>query len=222
MKNRSISFEYEQKIWDAENTFYLKSKTSRIAKFIYHYEIYKKIINIPGDVLEFGVFKGASFSRLLAFRKILENDDSRKIIGFDDFGNFTTKGNKEDILFAKKFTKTLGPGTNYNTLKNIFIKNGYSNFELVKGDVVKTLPNYLKQNSGSKISLLHLDLDIYRPTKFALNKLYNKISKDGIILIDDYGEILGATKAIDEFFSKKNFKIEKMTFYKRPSYIIKK
>lgn len=222
MNDRSISFEYEKKIWDAENTFYLQSKPSRIAKFLYHYEIYKKILNIPGDVLEFGVFKGASFSRLLSFRKILENDDSRKIIGFDDFGTFTAKGKKEDILFAKKFKKTLGLGTSDVQLKNNFINNGYTNFQLIKGDVVKTLPKFLKKNSGAKISLLHLDLDVYRPTKFVLSKLYKKMSKGGIILIDDYAEIAGATDAVDEFFSKKNFKIEKMRFYKRPSYIVTK
>ena len=201
MNDRSISFEYEKKIWDAENTFYLQSKPSRIAKFLYHYEIYKKILNIPGDVLEFGVFKGASFSRLLSFRKILENDDSRKIIGFDDFGTFTAKGKKEDILFAKKFQKTLGLGTSDVQLKNNFINNGYTNFQLIKGDVVKTLPKFLKKNSGAKISLLHLDLDVYRPTKFVLSKLYKKMSKGGIILIDDYAEIAGATDAVDEFFS---------------------
>ena len=72
MINRSISFVQDKKIWDAENIFYLNANTSRISKFVYHYEIYKKIIDIPGDILEFGVFKGASFSKLLAFRKILE------------------------------------------------------------------------------------------------------------------------------------------------------
>ena len=44
MKNRSISLEHEKKVWDAENLFYLNAKTSRLGKFIYHYEIYKKII----------------------------------------------------------------------------------------------------------------------------------------------------------------------------------
>ena len=220
MNNRSMSSDFEKNIWDAENTFYLNSKPSRIAKFMYHYEIYKKIISIPGDVLEFGVFKGASFSRFLSFRKILENDDSRIIIGFDDFGSFTAKGNKEDVSFAKSFTKTLGPGANDVKLKENFKKNGYTNFEFIKGDVVKTLPSYLKENSGAKIALLHLDLDVYRPTKFVLNKLYKKMSRGGIILIDDYSEIEGATKAVDEFLSNKSVKIEKMTFYKRPSYIV--
>ena len=219
MSNRSISFVQDKKVWDAENVFYLNSKTSRISKFIYHYEIYKKIIDIPGDILEFGVFKGASFSKLLAFRKILENQDSRKIVGFDDFGSFTAKGSKEDKQFAKEFNKVLGKGANKEVLEKILKKNGHWNFELIKGDVVKTLPVYLNKNKGFKIALLHLDLDILRPTKFVLEKLFSRMQKNGIILLDDYGEIYGATKAVDDFFKNKKLKIEKLTYYKRPSFI---
>ena len=69
MINRSISFVQDKNLGCREY-FYLNANTSRISKFVYHYEIYKKIIDIPGDILEFGVFKGASFSKLLAFRKI--------------------------------------------------------------------------------------------------------------------------------------------------------
>ena len=50
-------------------------------------------------------------------------------------------------------------------------KKSKANSPLIKGDVVKTLPVYLNNNKGFKISLLHLDLDIFRPTKFVLEKL---------------------------------------------------
>ena len=123
MSNRSISFVQDKKIWDAENVFYLNAKTSRISKFVYHYEIYKKIIDIPGDILEFGVFKGASFSKLLAFRKILENQDSRKIVGFDDFGSFTVKGTKEDKQFARDYIKNFGKGVNADSFLYKLIKD---------------------------------------------------------------------------------------------------
>ena len=219
MADRSISYEHDKKVWEAQNVFYLNAKTSRISKFVYHYEIYKKIIDIPGDILEFGVFKGASFSRLLAFRKILENQDSRKIVGFDDFGSFTVKGSKEDKQFAKEFNKVLGKGANKEVLEKKLKKNGHKNFELIKGDVVKTLPVYLNKNKGFKISLLHLDLDILRPTKFVLEQLFRRMQKNGIILLDDYAEIYGATKAVDDFFKNKKLKIEKLTYYKRPSFI---
>ena len=73
-----------------------------------------------------------------------------------------------------------------------------------------------------KISLLHLDLDIFRPTLFVLEKLFDKVVKGGIILLDDYAEISGATEAVDKFLKNKNYKIEKLQYYKRPSFIIKK
>ncbi len=220
--NYSLKNKSKKEIWEAENIFYLKSDFSRISKFIYHFEIYKKILELPGHVLEFGVFKGASFSKFLSFRKILENENSRKIIGFDDFGKFTTKGKKEDKIFAKKFIKDVGFGIKKNELENILINNKHSNFELIEGDVVKTLPVFLKKNKHMKIALLHLDLDIFRPTLFVLNKLFNKVVKGGIVLLDDYAEISGATEAVDKFLYKKNYKIEKLKYYKRPSFIIKK
>ena len=45
-------------------------------------------------------------------------------------------------------------------------------------------------------------MDIYEPTKFALEKLFKKMSPNGIILIDDYSTVEGATKAVDEFLKK--------------------
>ncbi len=211
-----------QEVWEAENLFYLKSDFSRIAKFIYHYEIYKLILELPGDILEFGVFKGASLAKFLSFRKILENEQSRKIIGFDDFGIFTSKGKKEDKLFAKKFIGLVGSGISKDELEEIFINNKNSNFDLIEGDVVKTLPLFLKKNKHIKISLLHLDLDVFRPTLFVLEKLFDKVVKGGIILLDDYAQISGATEAVDIFLKNKNYKIEKLQYYSRPSFIIKK
>ena len=58
--------------------------------------------------LEF--LKEPHFQNFYLLEKFLENENSRKIIGFDDFGKFTTKGKKEDKIFAKKFIKDVGFG----------------------------------------------------------------------------------------------------------------
>ena len=70
--------------------------------------------------------------------------------------------------------------------------------------------------------MLHLDLDIYEPTKFVLEILYEKISKNGIILIDDYTHIKGATLAVDEFLKEKKLKIHRVSKNGRPFFIQKK
>ena len=209
-------------IWNSENIYHLKTDTSRISKLIYHYEIYKKIISLPGDVVECGVFKGISLTRFLTFREILEYNNSRKIYGFDVFGKFPKPKNQGDKSFLKRWEKNAGDGIDAQELNNFLLEKKFLNFELVKGDVKKTIPNLIKQQPHLKISLLHLDMDIYEPTKFVLNKLFSYVVKGGIILIDDYNSVFGATKATDEFLNlNKNLEIKKLNFYKVPSYIIK-
>ena len=72
-----------------------------------------------------------------------------------------------------------------------------------------------------KISLLHLDLDVYEPTRFVLDALYKNISKNGIILLDDYTHIKGATLAVDEFIKKNKLKVYKVSKNGRSYYIQK-
>lgn len=221
-KNTFSKFKDKQ-IWDAENIFYLKSQTERISKLLYQYELYKKIIDVPGDIIECGVYKGVSLIRLLTFRDVLENYNARKVYGFDVFGKFpTTHLRSSDKKFVKLFEQAGGHGIHIQELDNLLKEKNFNNYELVKGKVEKTLPIYCKKNSGNKIALLHIDLDVYQPTKFVLNYLYKKISKGGMILIDDYNQVDGANKAVDEFLmSNKNLKLKKLNFLYAPSYIIK-
>jgi len=211
----------DAEIWNAENIYHLKTDISRIAQILYHYEIYKKIINIPGCIIECGVFKGNSLTRFLTYRSILENNFSRDVFGFDIFGKFPTVKNTNDKNFIKKWEKEANNGISVEELEDNLKKKKFTNFSLIKGNLFKTISKFLKQNPNIKIALLHLDLDTYKPTKYALDKFSKMMTKGGIILIDDYSTVYGATKAIDEFLKKNNkFKIEKLTFFKKPSFII--
>ena len=132
--------------WDAENSFFQNSHISRISKLIYQYEIYKMIINLPGDVLEFGVFKGSSLIKFLTFREILENNFSRKFYAFDAFGKFPkTNTKKFDKIFINKFENEAGVGLKIEKLNNILVKKSFKNFNLIKGDIQKTSNNFLKK-----------------------------------------------------------------------------
>ena len=78
--------------FDYENGFALTSAPYRMGNILAHYELYKKILHVPGDVIELGVFKGNSLIQFATFRHLLENDKSRKIVGFDAFGDFPAQG----------------------------------------------------------------------------------------------------------------------------------
>ena len=98
-----------------------------------------------------------------------------------------------------------------------------SRFEFVKGDVVKTSKKYVKKNYGFKISLLHLDLDTYSGTKSALINFFPKLSKGGIVILDEYGNRgWGETEAVDEFLKDKKHKVNLLDNTESPTgYIIK-
>lgn len=207
--------------WDYENGFYLTSPVNRMGKQLAQYELYKKIVNIPGEVLEFGVYKGASIIRFATYRELLENTYSRKIIGFDIFGEFPKTDNDDDNKFIQRFEEQGGNGISKEALEDFIKHKNINNIELIKGNVFDTLDEFLEKNKQIKISLLHLDLDVYKPTKFILEKLYERMVPGGIIVFDDYGTVKGATDAIDEFLKEKNKKIEKLSLCYIPSFIVK-
>ena len=217
VKNYSLSEVVAlSKIYESENIFYLKSHTNRLRKALFHYEIYKKISNISGDIFEFGVFRGCSLIRFATYRDLFRKNFKSKIYGFDDFGKFYQQSRKKDKIFIKRWKRDLqtnsksDSGISVKELKLIIKKKKFKNVHLVKGNILKTLPKFLKYNKNLKISLLHLDIDVYEPTFFTLEKLYNKVQKGGIILIDDYGVANGVTRAVNKFKKIKKIKTEKL------------
>lgn len=210
----------QETVWDAENTFYMRSHPSRLAKLLAHYEIYKMIVDIPGDVLELGVYKGASLSRFATFRQILENDFSRTIYGLDTFGAFP-KSNIEgsaDLQFIEEFEDEGGEGISDDDLSSLIREKNIQNVHLIKGNVFDTIPDLKKEKPSLKISLLHLDMDVYEPTSFALRELIPNMVRGGIVLFDDYSTVEGATRAGDEIARELGVQFTKLSNYSVPSF----
>jgi len=211
------------KKYEHENNFYLSCDNARIGKLIAHYELYKMVLDIPGQIVEAGVFKGASFARFAAFRTLLETNFSKKIIGFDMFGEFPETDYELDKNYRENFINTAGSKSisEDQLLEILNYKKCNDNIELIAGNILTTVPNYIEENPNLKISLLHIDVDIYEPTVVLLENLYPLLSKGGVLILDDYGFFPGETKAVDEYFKGKDVEIRKFPFSHTPAYIIK-
>lgn len=164
--------------------------------------------NIQGSIVECGVWKGGS---MMAVAKTLlsMNANDRDLYLFDTFTGMT-RPSKVDVgvgtdekavdIFNKE--KTGEDTSNWirasiNEVKKNFINLGYNQKKIhfVEGKVEETIP----KNSPNKISLLRLDTDWYESTKHELIHLFPKLSKGGIIIIDDYDDWEGCRKAVDEY-----------------------
>lgn len=168
---------------------------------------------IEGDFVECGVWRGGNS---IAMKFLIEQyKSSKKVFLFDTFGGMTKPTNDDtritDNTDAFEKYNDLNKDTHnewcFSPLEEVqenFIKTGLNleNLVFVKGPVESTLNE--NKNLPKKISLLRLDTDWYESTKIGVEKLFPLISKNGILLLDDYGHWGGAKKAIDQYFNKNN------------------
>jgi hypothetical protein len=207
-----------------EEGFYLTSNITRLGKLITHYELYKMITSLPGDVIECGVFKAATFMQWLTFRTLLENPYSREIIGFDTFTRFPDATSEADAQARAEFVAYAGEySISQEDLARSCALKGFINYTLVPGDICTTVPEYVAKNIQRRIALLHIDTDLYDPAKTILEHLYPQVVRGGVVVLDDYGTFPGGTQAVDEFLEKHDVCLSKMplshwipSFFKKP------
>ena len=100
-----------------------------------------------------------------------------------------------------------------------------NNCILVKGDVEESIPVFLENNPGFRISLLYIDADLERPTYVSLNLLWDRIVTGGIVIFDEFefhkfSESCGFDKFIKE--RKIACDIKSTNFMSPTAYLIKK
>jgi hypothetical protein len=153
----------------------------------------------------------------------LENAYSRKIIAFDIFGKFPDANFEKDIVFRNKFVEEAGEHSISDLeLMAIYTKLGLSeNIRLVPGDIAETIPKFVLENPQIRIALLHVDVDLYEPTKVVLENLYPMVVKGGVIILDDYGAFPGANQAIEEYFNDLPVRLQKLPYSNAISFLQK-
>jgi len=186
-----------------------------LTRFLSHYELFKNVIDLPGSIVEIGVFRGRTmFSWSHFMETFCPGDRRRMVYGFDHFKGLTDFDDKQDGAFNKQNDKVVGGWQStedeVRSLMDLHMLDqilpGYARCELISGDVFETIPKFLAAHPGLKISLLHMDIDLYRPTLFVLEQLYPLVVTGGVVCFDEYGvePWQGETNAADEFFSKFN------------------
>tara|TARA_B100000029_G_scaffold510886_1_gene603491 strand:+ start:1433 stop:2194 length:762 start_codon:yes stop_codon:yes gene_type:complete len=165
---------------------------------------------IPGDIIQCGVGQGGSVMTIAQTLVDLGNYE-KNIFLYDTFEGFP-EPTKDDINFRNEQASTIkqreldkgvtwGLVANMEQVKENVFSTKYSKekFNFIKGKVENTIPTQIPE----QISILHLDTDFYESTKHELIHLYPRLSKNGILIIDDYGHWSGSKKAVDEYFKDK-------------------
>jgi hypothetical protein len=206
-----------------ENAFYQSCSVQRISKILAHYELYKLVSDLPGALVECGVFKGCSLLRFAAFRELFESPGSRRLVPFDTFGSFPEAKFPGDEAVRARFVEAAGDqSVSQEQLLSLLAHKGVDQrVELVAGDLRETLPDYVVAHPELRVCLVNLDTDLYEPAKVALEQLYPRLVPGGVMIVDDYGVFPGETEAVDEYFEGRGVRIRKFPFATTPAYIVK-
>ena len=205
-----------------ENAYYQSLRPKRFAKVLAHYELYKRTLDLEGDLVECGVFKGVSLSRFWILRHLLGPED-RKILGFDVFGKFPEGSYAPDVEVRRRFVAAAGETglTEDQVMAMLSNKGPTDHVELVSGDVTRTARRYVEEHPELRIALLNLDTDLYEPAKAVLEALFPRIVRGGILMVDNYGVFPGETQAAREFLGRGGLELEALPFSRVPAFVVK-
>ena len=86
--------------------------------------------------------------------------------------------------------------------------------QLISGDIAETVPAFLEENRHLVISLLFLDVDLYEPTRLALECFLPHMHAGSILAFDELDNPLwpGETQAAMETVGLRNLRLERFNF----------
>jgi hypothetical protein len=189
----------------------------KLSRILYMHELYTKILDVHGVVIEFGVRWGQNLALFESLRGIYEPYNyGRKIVGFDTFEGFPSvseKDGKNDVIYPGAFTVTEGYQTYLESMLDYHEHESpishMKKYELVQGDAGVEVVRYLERHPETIVALAYFDLDLYEPTKKCLLAIKGHLTKGAIIGFDElnYHECPGETLALKEVFGLDRFRI---------------
>lgn len=218
-----------QELYDNFNKFIFSDDSKVFSKLVARTILFDKVKDIPGDIVECGVYKGSGILTWLKLKKSLSPNAFKKVIGFDMFDSSDLieslsghdKNTMSDLFENRNFVYS-----DYDiSLSNIISECGFStsDYELVKGDISKTSVDFVNTRPGFKISLLYLDLDLEKPTYDTLVAFWPRMSKGGIIVLDEYAyHQWSESKGVDKFVEECDVELKILNFNAPTAYIKKK
>ena len=138
----------------------------------------KNSLNIEGDFVECGVFKG--FCSGVLFDYLDFQDIPRQAYLYDTFEGLPEETSTEAERLVWDYSGHAKDSV-YNGVCEKFSKFG--NVNIVRG----TVPDSFKVAVPEKIAFLHIDMNSEQAEMLALEHLFDKLTPGGFIVFDDFG-----------------------------------
>ena len=194
-------------------------RRQHLKRFLALYEIFKLVLPVKGSIVECGVFRGFGVMSWAKLSAMLEPENlTRRIYGFDTFAGFPSVSAADATPVADVVPGGLAADS-YEELQELLVEYDRDRFlghiskvELIKGDLAETIPAFVETHPHLLVSLLFLDVDLYEPTKVAIEHLLPRMPKGAVIAFDELDNPLwpGETRAAVELMQRLPLRIRRL------------
>jgi hypothetical protein len=204
-------------------------RRQHLKRFLALYEIFKLAMPVKGSVVECGVFRGFGVMSWAKLSAMLEPENlTRRIYGFDSFQGFPSTSGADDNPIARPEPGALCADS-YEELQKLIVEYDRDRFlghvpkvHLIKGDVVETIPAFVDEHSHLVVSLLFMDLDLFEPTKVALEHFVPRMPRGAVLAFDELDNPMwpGETLALLSTLGIRNLRLQRLEWDPYISYAV--
>ena len=159
------------------------------------WELVEQVLNVPGDILEVGTWRGGS-AALMGLRMHALSAPPRRLFVADTFAGVAKAGPRDPYYRGGEHADT-----GLDMVESFLHSLGLPNFQLLSGIFPDETAHQLPETA---IALCHIDVDVYESARGVFDWVFPRLPRGGIIVFDDYGFFgcEGVTSLVHELRSR--------------------
>ncbi len=187
-----------------------------LARYLFFYDLYKKVAHLSGHIADVGTYKGASFLFMAKLVKLFEMYNTTQVHGFDWFKGMNPS-EKDDIN-----QKGMYQGDYDYLLKMIELQGIQDIAILHKMDITKELAKFKEENPHLRFKMVFIDCGIEEVLEKSLEILWPSLVYGGVLIMDHFNSEVSPTESriVEKYVGKCH--IQQMAFNRQPTcFVIK-
>lgn len=212
-----------RELWSTIDHWPLYCGVFNLARYLAITNIFRDTLNVPGDIAEFGSWRGANLMLLAKLLRIYAPNGPKVVHSFDSFEGLSAFDSKDGKATERKgqYKGSL------EELRELIHLYGMEDEVLIhKGLIEDTLPKALSDRPELTVSFVYCDTDLYESTRTILEALHPRLAKGGVFVLDEWNAqpFPGEGIAVNEFLAKygDHYLVESIPHTRQPTLALRK
>jgi hypothetical protein len=219
----SLSRKYgSRELWSIIDQWPLYVGVQNLARFMAVAKLIEQTLEVPGDIAEFGTWRGANVMMMAKLLRIYDAFGAKEVHCFDTFEGLTHFA-PEDGIAATRSGQYKG---SLEELRDMIELYELDEVIVHQGLIEQTLPELLNERPELGFSLVYCDTDLYESTKCILDRLHSRLVKGGIFALDDWNDrqFPGESVAVRDFLEEhgSDYAVEHVRHARKPPLLLRK